>query len=170
MGNYIAGFNVPPHNPWWDDMFLWLNVINVIQPGVLEIQVSNAEIPFQTLQITGPGIYTAPLGAIAAPSAGQIVFNSFTGNVCFVWDCWALRSNVPTYEEPEYVCGDADSSGLVTISDAVYLINYIFAGGPPPMPLLSGDADCNGLVTISDAVYLINFIFGGGPAPCADCK
>lgn len=68
-----------------------------------------------------------------------------------------------------YVCGDADGSGAVTISDAVLLINYIFAGGPAPNPLLSGDADCSGSVTISDAVYLINYIFAGGAVPCASC-
>lgn len=68
-----------------------------------------------------------------------------------------------------YVCGDADGSEIVTISDAVLLINYIFAGGPAPNPLLSGDADCSGSVTISDAVYLINYIFAGGAVPCASC-
>lgn len=68
-----------------------------------------------------------------------------------------------------HVCGDADGSGTVTISDAVLLINYIFAGGPAPNPLLSGDADCSGSVTISDAVYLINYIFAGGAAPCTSC-
>ncbi len=68
-----------------------------------------------------------------------------------------------------YVCGDADGSGAISISDAVYLINYIFAGGPAPDPLLSGDADCSGAVSISDAVYLINYIFAGGPPPCAAC-
>ncbi len=68
------------------------------------------------------------------------------------------------------LCGDADGSGGVNISDAVYLINYIFSGGPAPNPLLSGDADCSGTVNISDAVYLINYIFSGGAAPCAACK
>ena len=68
-----------------------------------------------------------------------------------------------------FVCGDADGTSIVTISDAVYLINYIFAGGSAPSPVLSGDADCNGIVTISDAVYLINYIFAGGAAPCAAC-
>ncbi len=71
---------------------------------------------------------------------------------------------------PAFLCGDADGSSIITISDAVYLINYIFAGGTAPNPLLAGDADCNGIVTISDAVYLIQYIFGGGPAPCAACK
>ncbi|MCC6962919.1 MAG: VCBS repeat-containing protein [candidate division Zixibacteria bacterium] len=73
---------------------------------------------------------------------------------------------IPPPLPPAYVCGDADGSGAISISDAVYLINYIFAGGPAPNPLLAGDADCNGLVTISDAVYLINYIFAGGPEPC----
>ncbi len=66
----------------------------------------------------------------------------------------------------DYLSGDADNSGGITISDAVLLINYIFAGGAVPCPLRNGDADCSGAVNISDAVYLINYIFAGGPAPC----
>lgn len=62
-------------------------------------------------------------------------------------------------------CGDADGNGLFTISDAVFLIGYIFAGGPAPTPICRGDADGNGLITISDAVYMISYIFAGGPAP-----
>lgn len=68
-----------------------------------------------------------------------------------------------------YVCGDADGTDIVNISDAVFLIAYIFGGGPAPDPLLSGDCDCNEIVNISDAVYVISYIFGGGPAPCAEC-
>ena len=71
--------------------------------------------------------------------------------------------------EPPGICGDADGNNIVTISDAVYLINYIFSGGPAPDPITTGDADCNGIITISDAVYLINYIFTGGPAPCSAC-
>ncbi len=66
----------------------------------------------------------------------------------------------------DFISGDADNGGVITISDAVYLINYIFSGGPAPCPPRNGDADCSGAVTISDAVYLINYIFAGGPAPC----
>lgn len=61
--------------------------------------------------------------------------------------------------------GDADSNGLWTISDAVYLISHIFAGGPPPAATCRGDANCDCILTISDAVYLINYIFAGGPSP-----
>ena len=58
------------------------------------------------------------------------------------------------------------NSGNVDISDVVFLVAYIFSGGPAPNPLLSGDADCDQTVSISDAVYLISYIFFGGPAPC----
>ncbi len=71
---------------------------------------------------------------------------------------------------PSYACGDANGSGTVNISDAVYLIAYIFSGGSAPSPLLAGDANCSGTVNISDAVYLIAYIFSGGAAPCAGCK
>jgi photosystem II stability/assembly factor-like uncharacterized protein len=72
--------------------------------------------------------------------------------------------------EMSYMPGDADGNMVFTISDAVYLINYIFSGGAAPSPVLAGDANCSKLVTISDAVYLINYIFSGGPQPGSACK
>ncbi len=69
-----------------------------------------------------------------------------------------------------YVAGDSDGSSAISIGDAVFLINYIFGGGPAPSPLLSGDADCSGSISIGDAVFLINYIFGGGPPPCGSCQ
>jgi hypothetical protein len=66
---------------------------------------------------------------------------------------------------PQYICGDADGSGEIDIDDVVYLIAYIFSGGPSPEPLLAGDADCSGDVDIDDVVYLIAYIFSGGPPP-----
>jgi parallel beta-helix repeat protein len=68
------------------------------------------------------------------------------------------------------VCGDADANATVDISDAVFLISFIFTEGPSPDPTSSGDANCDQTVDISDVVYLISFIFTGGPAPCAACK
>jgi subtilisin family serine protease len=62
--------------------------------------------------------------------------------------------------------GDANNDALITIGDAVFIINYIFADGPGPSPhLLMGDADGSGGLSIGDAVYVINHVFGGGPAP-----
>jgi hypothetical protein len=78
-------------------------------------------------------------------------------------------SDVRAFKTCNYVSGDADRNGFVNISDAIYLINYVFSGGPAPNPLASADANCDGLANISDAVYIVAFIFSGGPAPCNPC-
>ncbi len=62
-------------------------------------------------------------------------------------------------------CGDVNNDGTVDISDSVYIMDYIFSGGPAPSPITAGDIDGDGLVTISDVVYLMDYIFQGGPAP-----
>lgn len=63
--------------------------------------------------------------------------------------------------------GDANGDGKTTVSDVVFLVNYLFKGGPAPVPLESGNANCDTKVTISDVVYLVNYLFKGGPPPCA---
>ncbi|MFH0971236.1 MAG: dockerin type I domain-containing protein [Candidatus Micrarchaeota archaeon] len=67
-------------------------------------------------------------------------------------------------------CGDANGDSGVNVGDAVYLISYIFKGGPvpPDMSLADANADCS--VNVGDAVYLISYIFKGGPSPnCIPC-
>jgi hypothetical protein len=59
--------------------------------------------------------------------------------------------------------GDANGDGKVSVSDVVYLINYLFKGGPPPIN--PSDANGDGKVSVSDVVYLINYLFKGGPPP-----
>jgi hypothetical protein len=64
-----------------------------------------------------------------------------------------------------FVAGDANNDETVNASDVVYLINYLFIGGPPPVVLPSGDVNCDGKINASDVVYLINYLFIRGPAP-----
>ncbi len=82
------------------------------------------------------------------------------------WDAFVTKLSWT----PDYICGDADGEGTINIADVVYLIAYIFSGGPAPNPLASGDADCGGDINIADCVYLISYIFSGGPQPCTGCK
>jgi len=74
-------------------------------------------------------------------------------------------------ETPPYTCGDANSDDIVDISDAVFLVSYVFVpGSPAPDPTEAGEVNCDEVVDISDAVYLVNFVFvPGSPAPGA-CK
>jgi len=64
--------------------------------------------------------------------------------------------------------GDADGSAEITISDAIFIVTYIFAEGIAPSPLNLADATCDGSVDISDAIFLVKFIFSEGASPC-DC-
>ncbi len=66
-------------------------------------------------------------------------------------------------------CGDANSDDIANISDVVFLINYIFAFGPPPFDSSNGDMNCDGSSNISDVVYLLMYIFAAGAPPCTNC-
>lgn len=66
---------------------------------------------------------------------------------------------------PQYIPGDANSDGSVNIGDAIYIIAFIFRGGPYPVPYESADANCDNSVDIGDSIYIIAWIFRGGPAP-----
>jgi hypothetical protein len=71
-------------------------------------------------------------------------------------------THIPTV----YIVGDCNGDELINITDAVWIVNYIFAGGPAPSPYGRGDVNCDGTVNVTDAVYLLAYIFGGGPEPC----
>jgi uncharacterized repeat protein (TIGR01451 family) len=66
----------------------------------------------------------------------------------------------------EALCGDVNHNGAADAGDVVYLISYLFRGGPAPCPLLLGDVNCTGAVDAGDVVYLISYLFRGGPPPC----
>jgi len=60
-----------------------------------------------------------------------------------------------------------DGHPRADISDLVYLVSYMFSGGPAP-PCM-GEANVDGSASpepdIADLVYLVNHMFAGGPAP-----
>ena len=63
--------------------------------------------------------------------------------------------------------GDANFDGVgPDISDLVYLVTYMFGGGPEPACVSETDVNGDGVgPDISDLVYLVTYMFGGGPAP-----
>ena len=69
--------------------------------------------------------------------------------------------------DPAILLGDVNLDGQVSVSDIVYLINYLFKGGPAPQIFIVADVNRDGRITVSDVVYLINYLFKGGPAPVA---
>ena len=66
------------------------------------------------------------------------------------------------------VCGDVNTDGVVNISDAVFLINYLFSYGIPPYSQDIADVNCDNKINLVDIIYLVNYVFRGGQPPC-DC-
>ncbi len=65
------------------------------------------------------------------------------------------------------MCGNTNGDDRVNLVDAVYLIKFIFMGGPAPDAYNAGDVNCSDEINISDVVNLINYIFiSGSPPPC----
>ncbi len=73
------------------------------------------------------------------------------------------------FRTPSYVPGDANGNQEVETGDIVYLITYLYRGGPPPDPMASGDANGNCAVQAGDVVYLIGYLFKNGPPPLMGC-
>lgn len=67
------------------------------------------------------------------------------------------------------VWGDANGDGTVDVGDAVYLLNYLYKGGPAPAPMHVGDPNDDCIIDVADAVYLLNYLYKGGPAPLPGC-
>jgi hypothetical protein len=67
-----------------------------------------------------------------------------------------------------YVCGDANGDEAVNILDVVYLINFLYKGGPTPAPYKAGDVNNNGVVNLLDITYLIAYLYQGGPEPVCE--
>jgi hypothetical protein len=82
---------------------------------------------------------------------------------------WAIDHDVFSKPSSDVICGDANGDDQVNVGDAVFLIAYVFKGGPPPDPVCLGDANGDGQVNVGDAVYLIAYVFKGGDPPVEDC-
>lgn len=108
-------------------------------------------------------------------------FNSFaqitpevaigSSKICFAWTDDRRAKGWDVYARLMKIVsglrGDVNGNGEINLADVVYLINYLFWGGPAPAPeLLVGDVNCDDSVGVVDVVYLINYLFKNGPPPC----
>jgi len=68
------------------------------------------------------------------------------------------------------VRGDVNESGSINSADIIFLVNFVFKGGPEPLcNSTQGDVNCNGITNSADIIFLVNFVFKGGPPPPSSC-
>ena len=75
--------------------------------------------------------------------------------------------------------GDVNGDWDRDLSDGVYLLSFLFSGGPEPVPLAlcgtdlttssNGDTNADGEVDVSDPILLLGWLFSGGPVPVPPC-
>lgn len=104
-----------------------------------------------------PGFGASETVVIAAGAPG---YGSYRGRVVLYGPegpgCCELRADI-----------DGSGSGP-DISDLVYLVSYMFSGGPTPPCMEHADVNGSGSgPDISDLVYLVSYMFSGGPPPVA---
>ncbi len=123
-------------------------------------------------QVIASGGGTSTLGSmILASTVGQTVAGQSTMGEL------TLNSGFQqNFEEGGGCCippirGDVNYDGaeLIDISDLLYLIDFMFTGGPAPVCFEEADIDASGSepLDISDLVLLIDYMFTGGEAPPA---
>ena len=153
-------FNIPVGNSNGDSLIILVN--SFLPPG-WKYYLNRSGLILTPDTISG---YIIPIEPVTCQDTGRIIISAYTMS-----EQYAGNAEVMVVGDTcDYVCGDADGEGTINIADAVFLINYIFVGGPAPQPLAAGDVDCGGTINIADVVYLINYIFSHGAQPCAGCK
>jgi C1A family cysteine protease len=69
----------------------------------------------------------------------------------------------------DYVPGDASGDLVVNVGDAIYLLNYLFKNGDPPVPTAAGDVNADCVLNVGDAIYILNYLFKNGDPPQPGC-
>ncbi|MEZ5357991.1 MAG: dockerin type I domain-containing protein [Candidatus Zixiibacteriota bacterium] len=108
------------------------------------------------------------LGVYDTPGDPQDI--TISGDQVLVADYNAFLILNADYHLACEVIGDANNDAAFNIGDAIYLIQYIFMSGAPPVRPAAADVNNDCSINIGDAVHMINYIFNGGAAPvCSDC-
>lgn len=83
-------------------------------------------------------------------------------------DGFEIPSNVQQFWT--WAPGDLDHGHSVDIGDLVFLVHYMFDGGPPADPAFVMDINGDCIAPdIADLLYLVRYMFSGGAAPVPGC-
>jgi hypothetical protein len=129
-------------------------------PGEDSVADIHTGVCVETVDMAGTEVHSF-VYALATTNAGQddLIAQMDAANQ------WAIDHGIV---EPFCTCipGDVNGDGTPnSVGDAVYIVSYVFKGGPDPEPYdpCSGDANGDCVCNIGDAVFIINYVFSGGP-------
>ena len=62
---------------------------------------------------------------------------------------------------------DADDNGNIALTDGIFILQFLFAGGTQPSCLETADVNDDGEIGLTDGVVVLQFLFTGGAPPAA---
>jgi hypothetical protein len=69
--------------------------------------------------------------------------------------------------ELHFLRGDVDGNEEMEVTDSIFVLDWLFFGGPAPNVAEASDINADGHQDVADPVYLLNYLFLGGPQPTA---
>jgi hypothetical protein len=121
-----------------------------LPPGKYALVLSASNFYTNRLERTAAGSEIMVLGSGADSSAGDLPIY-----------------RIPPWEAPRnpFLRGFVNKDNNVDLSDAVFVFQFLFLGGPSPQCRDAANVNDDSSVDISDGVYLLNFLFLGTAAP-----
>ena len=79
----------------------------------------------------------------------------------------AMPGEVTARPGVTFLRGDSDQNGSIQLTDAVFLLDYLFRGGRVLDCEDAADSNDDGRIDISDGILILRFLFSGGNRPAA---
>jgi len=144
---------------WTMGVVICFTACAILPPGIgYELAVADyavsapapANIPLCPCSTVG----SPPINAVVVVNGQSIPPTKVCGNV-------QVQSLVP------FVRADTNADGFLDLSDGIWILNYLFQGGPIFDCLGANDANGDGAIDTGDAIFVVLYYFGGGEAPPA---
>jgi len=123
--------------------------------------ITLAGVPATILENTS-GLLRVSAGALdetgtVRPLSGDVIVTTREGS--------ALLRNAVVYAGEAFLRGNVNGDLATDLSDAIFLLAYLFSGGRAPTCLQSGEINGDLTIDISDAIFLLQHLFLGGAQP-----
>jgi hypothetical protein len=146
LGRDVVEFNFNGANgiPWQAAMWLIDSSGDAVERAIdLDPTTGNGTLYFGGLDSIAKGVLVAANVSLTPTEAGYQYSLSFLARA------------------------DCNHNGFADIFDVLYLIDFVYGGGPQPVPFWEvGDLNCSGGIDILDLSVIIDYVLRGGATPC----
>lgn len=142
---------------WTMGVVICFTACAILPPGN-DYELAVAE--YAAIAPVGSNIQLCPCGTVGSPAINAVVVVNGQSippvKVC---------GNIQVQPLVAFVRADTNADSFLDLSDGIWLLNYLFQGGPIFPCNGANDANGDGALDTGDAIYIVLFYFAGGDAP-----